>query len=75
MVEKKKEEYKDYADRMKALMDEYVPLDKDLIEKAVMDKKIDLVAVPGAPSSIQIILHDYYKPKDSLTLTFDKEKK
>jgi hypothetical protein len=34
IVEKKKEEYKDYADQMKALAQQYVPPDKDLLQQA-----------------------------------------
>jgi hypothetical protein len=33
IVEKKKEEYKDYADQMKALAQQYVPPDKDLCNR------------------------------------------
>ena len=32
VVAKKKEEYKDYADQMKALVQQYVPPDKDLLQ-------------------------------------------
>jgi hypothetical protein len=34
VVEKKKEEYEDYAEQMKALAQQYVPPDKDLIQAA-----------------------------------------
>ncbi|MGA7242244.1 MAG: hypothetical protein WBX19_03625, partial [Terracidiphilus sp.] len=34
MVEKKKEEYKDYADQIKALIQQYLPPDKEAIQQA-----------------------------------------
>jgi len=34
VVEKKKEEYKEYADQMKALAQQYVPPDKDMLQRA-----------------------------------------
>jgi hypothetical protein len=73
VVEKKKEEYKDYADRMKTLMEQYVPPDKDRLQQAVENKNISLNA--GAPGQVQIVINGYYKPKDSMTIVFDKEQK
>jgi hypothetical protein len=75
VVEKKKEEYKDYADRMKSLMERYVPPDKDLLQQAVQNRNVSLEPVPGSASQIQLIFHDYLKPKDSMTLVFDKEQR
>src|SRR5215467_13746758 len=34
VVEKKKEEYKDYADQIKALIEQYVPPEKEMLEHA-----------------------------------------
>ena len=73
VVEKKKEEYKDYADRMKTLMEQYVPPDKDLLQKAMENKNISLNA--GAPGQVQIVITGYYKPKDSMTIVFDRQQK
>lgn len=74
VVEKKKEEYKDYADRMKSLMERYVPPDKDLLQQAQQNGNISLSPVVGS-SQVQMVIHDYVKPKDSLTLIFDKDQK
>lgn len=75
VVEKKKEEYKDYADRMKTLMERYVPPDKELLQQAVQNRNVSITPVAGSSSQVQLIFHDYVKPKDSMTLTFDKEQK
>lgn len=75
VVEKKKEEYKDYADRMKALMQRYVPPDKELLQQAVQNHNVKLDPVAGSSSQVKLVFHDYVKPKDSMTLIFDKEQK
>lgn len=75
VVEKKKEEYKDYADRMKNLMQRYVPPDKELLQQAVQNRNVALNPVAGSTSQVQLVFHDYVKPKDSMTLIFDKEHK
>ena len=75
IVEKKKEEYKDYADQMKALAQQYVPPDKDLLQQAFAQGNITLGPSAGAPSELQLVIHNYLKPQDSMTLVFDKTQK
>jgi hypothetical protein len=75
VVEKKKEEYKQYADNMKSLMEQYVPPNKDLLQQAQQKGNISLAPVPGSSSQVQLVIHDYLKPKDSMTLMFDKDQK
>ena len=75
VVEKKKEEYKEYADQMKALAQQYVPPDKDLLQQAFEKGNIALGPAAGAPNELQLVVHNYLKPQDSLTLVFDKTQK
>jgi hypothetical protein len=75
VVEKKKEEYKDYADRMKSLMETYVPPDKELLQRAVQNRNVTVNPVAGSSNQVQLVFHDYVKAKDSMTLVFDKEQK
>jgi len=75
VVEKKKEEYKDYADQMKALAQQYVPPDKDLLQQAYAQGNITLGPTAGAPNEIQLVIHNYLKQGDSMTLVFDKARK
>jgi hypothetical protein len=75
IVEKKKEEYQDYADQMKALAQQYVPPDKDLIQQAYAQGNITLGVVAGNPNQAKLVLHNYIKPNDSMTLIFDKTQK
>ena len=75
VVAKKKEEYKDYADQMKALAQQYVPPDKDLLQQAYAKGNITLGPAAGNPNELQLIIHNYLKPQDSMTLVFDKTQK
>src|SRR5580700_5692633 len=75
IVEKKKEEYKEYAEQMKALAQQYVPPDKEMLQQAYAQGNITLGSVAGAPGELQLVIHNYLKPQDSMTLVFDKTQK
>jgi hypothetical protein len=75
IVEKKKEEYKDYADNMKELAGHYIPPDKDAIQAAYTKGDIALIPGGGAPGEVKLVIHNYYKPGDTVTLNFDKNQK
>lgn len=75
VVEKKKEEYTDYANAMKALAQQYVPPDGELIQKAYAQGNVTLGPTGGAPNQVQLVIHNYLKPQDSMTLVFDKAQK
>lgn len=75
IVEKKKEEYKEYADQMKALIQQYLPPEKELLEQAYQKGNITLSSA-GAPSSeCQLVISNYLKPGDKMTLVIDREQK
>ncbi|HXY49022.1 MAG TPA: hypothetical protein VEI01_06190 [Terriglobales bacterium] len=75
VVEKKKEEYKEYADRMKELAQQYVPPDRDLLQQAYEKGNITLGTAAGNPDELQLVIHNYLKPEDSMTLVFDRAQK
>jgi len=75
IVAKKTEEYKDYADQMRALAQQYVPPDGNLLQQAYSQGNISLGEVAGAPNQLKLIIHNYLKPGDSMTLVFDKTQK
>lgn len=74
VVAKKTEEYKEYADQMKTLAQQYVPPDKEQLQQAYAQGNISL-GPAGAPNEIQLIVHNYLKAGDSMTLVFDKAQK
>lgn len=74
IVARKKEEYEDYADQMKALAQRYLPPDLDAIQAAYAKGNISMT--PGAAAGeVKIVIVNYEKPGDSMTLVFDKEQK
>jgi hypothetical protein len=76
IVEKKKEEYKEYADRTKVLAQQYVPPDKEMIQQSYAQGNISIIPGGGLPAAeIKLVFHNYVKPQDSMTLVFDKAQK
>jgi len=75
IIEKKTEEYKDYADQIKALIQQYIPPDKDLIEQARQKGNILMGPQAGAPGEYKLVLSNYIKPGDNMTLVLDKAQK
>ena len=75
VVAKKKEEYKDYAESMKALAQQYVPPDGAMLQQAYVQGNITLGTAAGDPNAIQLVIHNYVKSQDSMTLVFDKAQK
>jgi hypothetical protein len=60
---------------MKALAQQYVPPDKELLQQAYAQGNITLGPSGGAPNEVQLVIHNYLKPQDSMTLVFDKTQK
>ena len=75
IVEKKKEEYKEYADQIKALIQRYVPPDQDLIGQAYQKGNILMGPEAGAPGQYRVVISNYIKPGDKMTLLMDKMQK
>jgi len=75
IVEKKTEEYQDYADQIKALIQQYVPPEKDLIEQARQNGNIMMGPQAGAPGEYKLVLSNYLKQGDNMTLIVDKAQK
>jgi hypothetical protein len=71
VVAKKKEEYADYADKMKALAQQYLPPSKERLQQAYRQGNVTMGPSAGNPDELQLIISNYLKPKDSMTLVFD----
>jgi len=72
VVEKKKEEYKEYADQMKSLIQQYVPPQKNLIEQAYQQGKITVGTEADAPGQYRLVISNYIKKGDNMTLVIAK---
>lgn len=75
IIEKKTEEYKDYADQIKALIQQYVPPEKELIEQARQNGNIMVGPAAGNPGEYRLVLSNYVKQGDNMTLVVDKTQK
>ena len=75
IVEKKKEQFEEDAQRMKSLMSRYIPPDKDLIQDAYSKGNISITPDAAGANVMKLTIKDYVKPGDSLNLTFDKAQK
>jgi len=72
IVEKKKEEYKEYADQIKSLIQQYVPPQKSLIEQAYQQGNITVGPEAGAPEQYRLVISNYIKKGDNMTLLIAK---
>jgi hypothetical protein len=68
IVEKKVDEMKDYGARLKALIGEYVPPNRDKIQDSFQSGKANLSPSGGLTT---LALNDYYKPGDKMIFSFD----
>lgn len=68
IVEKKKEEMKDYMQNVKGVLAMYVPPDAQRMQEAYQAGNVALSPVSGA---VNLIFTNYAQPGDKMTLTFD----
>jgi hypothetical protein len=74
IAEKKIDEYKDYIGEMRSLLQQYVPPDRSLLDRAYQQGNV-MIGPAGVPNEVKILITNYLKPQDSVTLTFDKPQK
>jgi hypothetical protein len=75
VVEKKTGEFKDYADSIKTLIQQYVPPDKDALEQAKQKGNISASPEADTPGQFKLVITNYIKPGDNMTLVVDKATK
>lgn len=68
IIEKKKEEMKDYMQDVKSVLAMYVPPDPQRIQQAYQAGNVALNPVPGA---VNLVFSNYAQPGDKMTLTFN----
>lgn len=68
IVEKKKEEMKEYLQDVKAVLAMYVPPDPQRMQQAYQAGNVALNPVPGA---VNLIFTNYAQPGDKMTLTYN----
>ena len=70
VVEKKTDEMKQYMQQVQSLLSMYVPPKSQLIQQAVQSHNVSIDKTVGAGPT-QIVIKNYAKPGDQLTLGFD----
>jgi hypothetical protein len=75
IIEKKKEEYEEYADQIKALIQQYVPPDRDMLSQAYQQGNIMVGPEPGGDGQYRLVISNYLKQGDKMTLVIDKAQK
>jgi hypothetical protein len=70
VVEKKKEEMKDYMGQVKNLLSMYVPPDSARMQQAFQAGKASLSGTPGSGVA-DVVFKDYALPGDQMTITFN----
>ena len=73
VIEKKKDEMKDYMERVASLIKRYVPPDGSQMQESFQAGKAALQPTPGGIATL--VFRDYAKPGDSVALTFDTASK
>ena len=68
VIEKKKEEMKDYMQDVKGVLAMYVPPDPQRMQQAYQSGNVALNPVPGA---VNLVFTNYAQPGDKMSLTFD----
>jgi len=68
IIEKKKEEMKDYMQDVKGVLAMYVPPDPQRMQQAYQSGN---VALNPVPSAVNLVFANYAQPGDKMSLTFD----
>ena len=70
IVEKKKEEMKDYMQQVHSLLSMYLPPNSQLMQQAFQNHNVSLDKSMGS-AGVQLIFKNYAKQGDQMTITFD----
>jgi hypothetical protein len=72
IVEKKKEEYQEYGEEIHALAEQYAQPDPGRLQQAFQQGNIALASA-GIPGEVKLLIANYVKPGDKVTLIFNRE--
>jgi hypothetical protein len=74
IVEKKKEDFEDYAKQIAALAQSYAQQEPGKLQQLFQQGDVT-VGSTGGPEEVQIVIHNYMKQNDSVTLIFNRVQK
>lgn len=70
--EKKIEEYKEYADSIKTLIQQYLPPEKDMLQQSYQQGNVMIGPMAGQPNEYRFVVSNYIKPGDNMTIVLNK---
>lgn len=70
--EKKIDEYKEYAESIKTLIEQYIPPDKDMLQQSYQQGNVMIGPMAGQPNEYRVVVTNYVKPGDNMTIVMDK---
>jgi len=72
--EKKGEEYKEYGQQIGALAQQYAQPDPERLQQAFQQGNV-MLGSGGAPGEVKMVIKNYVKPNDQVTLIFSQQAK
>jgi hypothetical protein len=72
--EKKKEEFQEYGQQIGALAQQYMVPDPERLQQAYQQGNL-MLASGGMPGEVKMIIKNYVKPNDQVTLLFNRQSK
>jgi hypothetical protein len=74
IVKKKKEEYQEYGEQIGALAQQYARPDPERLQQAYQQGNL-MLGSGGAPGEVKMVIKNYVKPNDQVTLIFNQQAK
>ncbi|HWZ51838.1 MAG TPA: hypothetical protein VNW54_10275 [Granulicella sp.] len=71
IVAKKRDEFQEYGQQVAALTKQYTQPDPQLLQQAYQQGNTS-IQLGGAPGTVTLVIKNYLKPGDSMTLVFDE---
>jgi hypothetical protein len=72
--EKKGEEYKEYGQQIAALAQQYAQPDPEGLQQAFQKGNV-MIGSGGMPGAVKLVITNYLKPNDKVTLVFNQQAK
>jgi hypothetical protein len=70
--EKKIDEYKQYAQSIKTLIEQYLPPDKDMLQQSYQQGNVMIGPMGGQPNEYRVVVTKYVKPGDNMSIVMDQ---
>ncbi len=72
IIAKKTDEYEEYGNSIKTLVQQYLPPDKDVLQQCYEKGNVMIGPMSGQPGNYRVVISNYLKPGDNMTIVVDK---